>query len=83
MPCSPGTSPRHRRPRRRLSRWHPPEAAVLLRLKQTDQKTMIARVKALVPAIQNAGAALLLEAEAAAAAAASVSAAEPAEPQSE
>ena len=36
-------------------------AAVLLRLKQTDQKTMIARVKALVPAIQNAGAALLLD----------------------
>jgi thiamine-phosphate pyrophosphorylase len=36
-------------------------AAVLLRLKQTDQKTMIARVKALVPAVQNAGAALLLD----------------------
>ena len=36
-------------------------AAVLLRMKQTDQKTMIARVKALVPAIQNAGAALLLD----------------------
>ena len=28
-------------------------AAVLLRLKQTDQRTMIARVKALAPAIQN------------------------------
>ncbi|ANV99434.1 thiamine phosphate synthase [Bradyrhizobium icense] len=36
-------------------------AAVLLRLKQTDQRTMIARVKALAPAIQNAGAALLLD----------------------
>ena len=36
-------------------------AAVLLRLKQTDQKTMISRVKALAPAIQNAGAALLLD----------------------
>ena len=36
-------------------------AAVLLRLKQTDQKTMIARVKALAPAVQNAGAALLLD----------------------
>ncbi|WP_213286892.1 thiamine phosphate synthase [Bradyrhizobium sp. sGM-13] len=36
-------------------------AAVLLRLKQTDQRTMIARVKALAPAIQNSGAALLLD----------------------
>lgn len=36
-------------------------AAVLLRLKQTDPKTMISRVKALAPAIQNAGAALLLD----------------------
>jgi thiamine-phosphate pyrophosphorylase len=36
-------------------------AAVLLRLKMTDQRSMIARVKALAPAIQNAGAALLLD----------------------
>src|SRR6266853_3879616 len=36
-------------------------AAVLLRLKPTDQRTMISRVKALAPAIQNHGAALLLE----------------------
>jgi thiamine-phosphate pyrophosphorylase len=36
-------------------------AAVLLRLKPTDQRTMIARVKALAPAIQNSGAALLLD----------------------
>lgn len=36
-------------------------AAVLVRLKQTDQRTMISRVKALAPAIQNAGAALLLD----------------------
>jgi thiamine-phosphate pyrophosphorylase len=36
-------------------------AAVLLRLKHTDQRTMIARVKTLAPAIQNAGAALLLD----------------------
>ena len=36
-------------------------AAVLLRLKQTDQRTMISRVKALAPVIQNAGAALLLD----------------------
>jgi thiamine-phosphate pyrophosphorylase len=36
-------------------------AAVLVRLKETDQRGMIARVKALAPAIQNAGAALLLE----------------------
>src|SRR5262249_11364058 len=36
-------------------------AAVLLKLKMTDQRTMISRVKALAPAlgIQNAGAALL------------------------
>ncbi|WP_146691349.1 thiamine phosphate synthase [Bradyrhizobium canariense] len=36
-------------------------AAVLLRLKPTDQRTMIARVKALVPAVQDSGAALLLD----------------------
>jgi thiamine-phosphate pyrophosphorylase len=36
-------------------------AAVLVRLKQTDQRTMISRVKALAPAIQNAGAALLID----------------------
>jgi thiamine-phosphate pyrophosphorylase len=36
-------------------------AAVLLRLKMTDQRSMISRVKALAPAIQNAGAALLLD----------------------
>jgi thiamine-phosphate pyrophosphorylase len=36
-------------------------AAVLLRLKPTDQRTMIARVKALAPAVQNHGAALLLD----------------------
>jgi len=36
-------------------------AAVLLRLRQTDQRTMISRIKALAPAIQNAGAALLLD----------------------
>jgi thiamine-phosphate pyrophosphorylase len=36
-------------------------AAVLLRLKMTDQRGMIARVKTLAPAIQNAGAALLLD----------------------
>ena len=36
-------------------------AAVLLRLKQTDQRTMITRAKALAPVIQNAGAALLLD----------------------
>ncbi len=35
-------------------------AAVLLRLAVTDQRTMIARIKTLAPAIQNAGAALLL-----------------------
>eukprot|EP01035_Chromulina_nebulosa_P009183 gene9183-12402_t len=36
-------------------------AAVLLRLKPTDQRTMISRIKALAPAVQNAGAALLIE----------------------
>src|ERR1700724_2291648 len=36
-------------------------AAVLLRLKPTDQRTMISRVKALAPAIQDRGAALLLD----------------------
>jgi thiamine-phosphate pyrophosphorylase len=36
-------------------------AAVLVRLKVTDQRTMIARIKSLAPAIQNAGAALLLD----------------------
>lgn len=36
-------------------------AAVLVRLKQTDQRTMISRAKVLAPAIQNAGAALLLD----------------------
>jgi thiamine-phosphate pyrophosphorylase len=36
-------------------------AAVLLRLKMTDQRSMIARVKTLAPLIQNAGAALLLD----------------------
>ena len=36
-------------------------AAVLLRLKPVDQRTMISRVKALAPVIQNAGAALLLD----------------------
>ena len=36
-------------------------AAVLLRLKPTDQRTLISRVKALAPAIQNGGAALLLD----------------------
>ena len=36
-------------------------AAVLLRLKATDQRTMISRVKTLAPVIQNAGAALLLD----------------------
>jgi thiamine-phosphate pyrophosphorylase len=37
-------------------------AAVLLRLRQTDQRTMISRIKALAPAVQDAGAALLLDA---------------------
>jgi thiamine-phosphate pyrophosphorylase len=36
-------------------------AAVLVRLKPTDQRTMISRVKALAPVIQNGGAALLLD----------------------
>ena len=36
-------------------------AAVLLRLKPTDQRTMISRVKALAPAVQGAGSALLLD----------------------
>ena len=36
-------------------------AAVLLRLRETDQKTMIARIKAMAPAVQDSGAALLLE----------------------
>ncbi|WFU41863.1 thiamine phosphate synthase [Bradyrhizobium sp. CB82] len=36
-------------------------AAVLVRLKETDQRTMISRVKALAPAVQKAGAALLLD----------------------
>jgi thiamine-phosphate pyrophosphorylase len=36
-------------------------AAVLVRLKPTDPRTMVSRVKALAPAIQNSGAALLLD----------------------
>ncbi len=36
-------------------------AAVLLRLKPTDQRTMISRAKVLAPAIQQAGAALLID----------------------
>jgi thiamine-phosphate pyrophosphorylase len=36
-------------------------AAVLVRLKPTDQRTMIGRLKALAPAIQNSGAALLVD----------------------
>jgi len=36
-------------------------AAVLVRLKETDQRTMISRLKQFAPAIQNAGAALLVE----------------------
>jgi thiamine-phosphate pyrophosphorylase len=36
-------------------------AAVLLRLKPVDQRTMISRIKALAPAIQDRGAALLLD----------------------
>jgi thiamine-phosphate pyrophosphorylase len=39
-------------------------AAVLLRLKPVDQRTMISRVKALAPAIQDKGAALLLDSHA-------------------
>ena len=36
-------------------------AAVLVRLKETDQRGMISRLKQLAPVIQNAGAALLVE----------------------
>lgn len=36
-------------------------AAVLVRLKETDQRTMISRIKALAPLVQNAGAALLVD----------------------
>jgi thiamine-phosphate pyrophosphorylase len=36
-------------------------AAVLVRLKPTDQRTMISRVKVLAPAVQDSGAALLLD----------------------
>ena len=36
-------------------------AAVLVRLKETDQRTMISRIKALAPAVQSAGAALLVD----------------------
>src|SRR3954447_4086759 len=36
-------------------------AAVLLRLKQTDPRGMIARIKALAPAVQDSGAALLID----------------------
>jgi thiamine-phosphate pyrophosphorylase len=36
-------------------------AAVLLRLKETDQRTMITRVKTIAPAVQGRGAALLLD----------------------
>jgi thiamine-phosphate pyrophosphorylase len=36
-------------------------AAVLVRLRETDQRTMISRIKALAPAVQNGGAALLLD----------------------
>lgn len=36
-------------------------AAVLVRLKETDQRSMISRVKALAPVVQKAGAALLLD----------------------
>src|SRR5580704_19793692 len=36
-------------------------AAVLVRLKPTDQRTMIWRIKALAPVIQDKGAALLLD----------------------
>jgi thiamine-phosphate pyrophosphorylase len=36
-------------------------AAVLLRLRETDQRSMISRIKALAPAVQNGGAALLLD----------------------
>ena len=36
-------------------------AAVLLRLKETDQRTMISRIKTLAPVVQDGGAALLLD----------------------
>jgi thiamine-phosphate pyrophosphorylase len=36
-------------------------AAVLVRLKETDQRSMISRLKQLAPVIQNAGAALLVD----------------------
>lgn len=36
-------------------------AAVLLRLKETDQRTMITRIKAIAPTVQARGAALLLD----------------------
>ena len=36
-------------------------AAVLVRLRETDQRTMISRIKALAPAVQDNGAALLLD----------------------
>ena len=36
-------------------------AAVLMRLKETDQRSMISRLKVLAPAVQNAGAALLVD----------------------
>ncbi|MCK1546056.1 thiamine phosphate synthase [Bradyrhizobium sp. 179] len=36
-------------------------AAVLLRLKETDQRTMISRIKAFAPPVQKAGAALLID----------------------
>ncbi|QAU45027.1 thiamine phosphate synthase [Bradyrhizobium guangzhouense] len=36
-------------------------AAVLVRLKETDQRAMISRIKALAPVVQNAGAALLVD----------------------
>lgn len=36
-------------------------AAVLLRLKETDQRSMITRIKALAPPVQKAGAALLID----------------------
>ena len=36
-------------------------AAVLLRLKETDQRTMISRIKVLAPVVQDGGAALLLD----------------------
>jgi len=40
-------------------------AAVLLRLKQTDPRGMISRIKALAPAVQDSGAALLVDGDAA------------------